>query len=592
MTRRSAPPTATLRILQTTDLHMALLPYDYATDTERAGGSLAELAPIISKQRADADASLLFDTGDFLQGNPLADLVSRQGPMPKAHPMISAMNMLAYDAVALGNHEFDYGLIPLMRALDDLSCPALLANVTTEDGASFFQASAMVARQVTASDGMGYPLRIGVIGLLTPSTLLTPDEDDPAQLQVHAMTTAAKTAATALRADGADIVVALCHAGIARDTHFETASDVAALPDIDVVLGGHVHKRFPDADDAPTVTVAGKPALMAGAFGQHLGQLDLHLARTDDSWQIKSHAATLIPAQASSQAADKNIVKLAAPAHARTLDHIRQPIAAAAVPIHSFFARVAPDRSLQLLSDVIKSAMQTALPDPKDELPFLTAVAPFSTGANGNAGQFVNIPVGRITMRTARALYPFDNKLVIARQSGSEILARLEKSAEQFCTVAPHVQDQVLLNPNVPAYNSDTIFGLTYRIDLTKSAGHGRVHHVRYNGRPVNGNDQFLIGMSTHRAMGGGGYARVRDEQIVYQSPYAIFAHLLAYLRHQQSISPPMKPVWQFDPIADASAVFRTSAAAPAHLTTAGSKITQTAGHDDGFATYRLTFAG
>ena len=112
MAKISPPfPSARIHILETTDLHMQLLPFDYFTEKPAEGSGLIALLQNISDIRAKAGSGVfLFDNGDFLQGNPTADFVASLPEDDTDHPMIAAMNALDYDAVALGNHEFNYGL--------------------------------------------------------------------------------------------------------------------------------------------------------------------------------------------------------------------------------------------------------------------------------------------------------------------------------------------------------------------------------------------------------------------------------------------------------------------------------------------------
>ena len=108
---RQPVSTGTIRIVETTDLHMQILPFDYFTDQPDRTKGLVQLADqIVSLQSAPDGLTLLFDNGDFLQGNPLADLIAENGLHNAVHPMIGAFATLRYDAVALGNHEFNYGL--------------------------------------------------------------------------------------------------------------------------------------------------------------------------------------------------------------------------------------------------------------------------------------------------------------------------------------------------------------------------------------------------------------------------------------------------------------------------------------------------
>ena len=140
-------PVLSLRVLATTDLHCALLPWDYFTDRPIKGQGLAQLAPVIRRMRAEAPNTLLFDNGDMVQGNPMADVaasVAFDGP----HPMIAAMSALGYDAAAIGNHEFDYGLPFLRRVIDQSDFPFVCANLYRVGGGMVFASEVLLSRHM------------------------------------------------------------------------------------------------------------------------------------------------------------------------------------------------------------------------------------------------------------------------------------------------------------------------------------------------------------------------------------------------------------------------------------------------------------
>ena len=126
-----------LRIMETTDVHMNLLGYDYYQDKNTDRFGLDRAITLMKAARAQATNSLLFDNGDLLQGNPLGDLVARVRPLAdgQTHPAYKVMNQLAYDAGNLGNHEFNFGLPFLRRALAGASFPYVNANVYVDDAA-------------------------------------------------------------------------------------------------------------------------------------------------------------------------------------------------------------------------------------------------------------------------------------------------------------------------------------------------------------------------------------------------------------------------------------------------------------------------
>ena len=125
MTNRT---TIALSILTTSDVHGHLLPTDYRGAGPKPLG-LARLAGLIAREREQADAALLIDNGDLLQGTPLAYVAAKRAALRAAHPAIAALNHLRYDAAVVGNHEFNYGRGLLEEAVAQSAFPWLAANV-------------------------------------------------------------------------------------------------------------------------------------------------------------------------------------------------------------------------------------------------------------------------------------------------------------------------------------------------------------------------------------------------------------------------------------------------------------------------------
>ena len=121
---RAAANQAHLRIMETTDLHVHVMPYDYYSDKPVDTVGLSRTATLINGVRAEATNSMLLDNGDFLQGNPMGDYVAYERGMKEGdtHPVIDAMNAVGFDAATIGNHEFNYGLEFLMKSARTTAC--------------------------------------------------------------------------------------------------------------------------------------------------------------------------------------------------------------------------------------------------------------------------------------------------------------------------------------------------------------------------------------------------------------------------------------------------------------------------------------
>lgn len=289
-----------LRILETTDLHANLMNYDYyQTNTDNKIG-LVKTATLIKQARYEANNSLLFDNGDHLVGNPLGEYLARISGIQKGktHPVYRAFNHLKYDAIAIGNHEFNYGLKFLSTVLKDLNMPAVNANVySVKKNRPYIKPYVILKRVFVDREGVKHKLNIGVIGLMPPQIMKWDRANLEGKVFARPMVDTAKEFIPIMKTEGADIIIALAHTGIDTEPyHPETEHAVfylAEIQEIDAILAGHAHSVFPGPiyKDVPQTNIStgeikGKPVVMAGAFGSRLGIIDLQLQFTSGKWKI------------------------------------------------------------------------------------------------------------------------------------------------------------------------------------------------------------------------------------------------------------------------------------------------------------------
>lgn len=614
-----------LRILATTDLHMHLLPHDYFTDTRDDAVGLVRTATLIEQLRAEAPgAVLLVDNGDFLQGNPLADwLAGSDSPPGQAHPVIAAMNRLGYDAGTLGNHEFNYGLDVLRRVLAGSRFPIVSANVGLSDRAAdpLVPPLAVLPRKIACSDGQLRELRIGILGLAPPQITRW----DAVILGDSVVTTdivaAAREALPRLRAAGADLVVALCHSGIGPQEQSEgmenAAVPLAALDGIDALVTGHVHRVFPgegfeetQAVDPKLGRLHGKPAVMAGFFGSHLGRIDLTLARDAAGWRIAGADVGVHPVAARRDGGaarplvpvHRPLARSVTPLHRAIRDRIRAPIGETAVPLHSYFAMVAPDPALQVVSDAQKAFARRILAGRSEaRLPLISAVSPFRFGGQGGPGNYIDIAAGGLAMRHASELYPYPNSVCILALPGRAIRDWLERSASAFCRIEPGQDDQPLLKPRFAPYLFDVLDGVTCAFDLTRPAastpagervpgGGGRVRDLRLGGRPLDPEEAVLVVTNSYRAGGGGGFEAVLQGETLHEDTRTVRDLVLDHVAASGRLAPDVPAHWRLAPLPGTSAWFDTGPGALGHALPVG--ITPLGPAPGGFHRFTLQFAG
>ncbi len=298
---------ASLRILETTDIHAHILEYDYEKKRRTIEYGLDRTASLIQQARKDQDNTLLFDVGDVIKGNALADYVASSHVLyyTDIHPAYKSMNLLKYDAATVGNHEFNYGLDFLLKSIKGADFPFVNANIYVDDqndyeqdDIHFFSPYIIIDKEVTTKDGQKRKLKVGVLGLITPITAEWDKEHLKHKVKIKNMQETAKEIVPKMKKEGADIIIALVHAGLQSDNGLKekkgnNVKDVSKVDGIDVILYGHSHSLFPKKGEKSylyvqhdTGKINGKPAVQAGFWGNHLGIIDLTLEQKDGKWRI------------------------------------------------------------------------------------------------------------------------------------------------------------------------------------------------------------------------------------------------------------------------------------------------------------------
>jgi 2',3'-cyclic-nucleotide 2'-phosphodiesterase/3'-nucleotidase len=598
----SQKPALHLRILQTSDLHGALRGHDYLADTASEVIGLTRTATLIRVARAQVQNCLLFDSGDFLQGSPICDFAAERNT-GAPHPMITAMNTLGYDAITIGNHDFNHGADFLIQALEQADFPVVSANF--HDGPSgppVFARQTVLTRQMIAANGDRHQIRLAVIGCLPPQTIDW-DHHLASRFTTQDMVQSVRAEAATARATGCDLVVVLAHTGIDPSAPRKNAEnaliDLAALDNVDVVLGGHTHMVFPSdgapahpAIDSARGLIHGKPVLMPGFFGNHLGQVDLVLTRNPDGkWRVTGTKSKLLALSQRDRHGRVIAVTPEDPAllaateqdHVDTLTYIRQPIGETNVPLHSFFSLLANDNAVQLVAEAQMGYLANAVKDTAlDGIPILSSAAPLKTGRRSGPDHYTHIPSGPLSRRNLADLYFYPNMLCGVHLSGAGLRDWLEHSASLFSQITPARRaDTALLIDSFPGYKFDVICGLTYQIDLALpprfdakatriNPSARRIQNLRWNGKPVSDTQEFLLATNSYRAYGIGltmlDQTAIPAPEIVIEAPQTNRDILLDFIRRNSPVRRTADKIWSFTPLKGATAIFDTSPLARLYL--------------------------
>lgn len=593
-----------LRILQTTDLHMNLLGWDYYQDKPAEEFGLDRTVTLIKAARAEAKNTLLFDNGDLLQGSPLGDYVAKVKPLQpgQVHPAYKVMNALRFDAANIGNHEFNFGLPFLQQALLGAAFPYVNANIVVDEGSgkaapakNVFTPYVMLERSFADEAGTPQKLKIGVVGFVPPQVMQWDRQHLQGRVRALDIPATARALVPRLKAEGADVVVVIAHSGFERgETVFFAENAVARLaevPGVNAVLFGHSHGEFPGRffNTHPMVdlakgTINGVPAVMPGFWGSHLGVVDLVLNKEGATWKVADARAELRPiydraARKAAVAPDPMVAELIKAEHEGALAYVRSEVARTRLPIQSYFAQVADDPSVQIVANAQLAYARKALAGtPLAALPLLSASAPFKTGGRGGAGYYTDIQAGPIAVRNVADLYVYPNTVKVVKLRGAQVREWLEFSAGAFNQIQPGgPPEQLLINPSFPSFNFDTLDGVSYRIDVTQPARYERsgklaapqarrIVQLQYQGQPVADDAEFLVVTNNYRASGGGNFPGLDGSNIVLDAPDENREALVQYLQAAKTVDPAADGNWRILPVPGVKLRFVSGAGGIAHL--------------------------
>ncbi|HBC9087990.1 TPA: bifunctional 2',3'-cyclic-nucleotide 2'-phosphodiesterase/3'-nucleotidase [Citrobacter koseri] len=578
--------TVDLRIMETTDLHSNMMDFDYYKDTATEKFGLVRTASLINAARNEVKNSVLVDNGDLIQGSPLGDYMAAKGlKAGDIHPVYKALNTLDYAVGNLGNHEFNYGLDYLHKALAGAKFPYVNANIIdVKTKKPLFTPYLIKETDVVDKEGNTQTLKIGYIGFVPPQIMTWDKANLSGKVTVNDITETARQYVPEMRANGADVVVVIAHSGLSADPYQTMAENsvyyLSEVPGVDAIMFGHAHAVFPSKDfadingaDIAKGTLNGVPAVMPGMWGDHLGVVDLVLNNDSGKWQVTGAKAEARPiydaaAKKSLAAEDKKLVGILKADHDATREFVSKPIGKSADNMYSYLALVQDDPTVQVVNNAQKAYVEHFIQGDPDlaKLPVLSAAAPFKVGGRKNdPASFVEVEKGQLTFRNAADLYLYPNTLVVVKASGKEVKEWLECSAGQFNQIDVHSsKPQSLINwDGFRTYNFDVIDGVEYQIDVSQPARYDgecqtvnpqaeRIKNLTFNGKPVDPNAMFLVATNNYRAYGGK-FAGTGDSHIAFASPDENRSVLAAWIgaesKRAGEIHPAADNNWRLAPV-------------------------------------------
>lgn len=542
------PKRYALTVLGTTDLHGHVFNWDYFKDAEykdAAGNAqgLARISTLVNRIRQEKgrENTLLLDAGDTIQGTPLTYYYAKVDPITAkggpVHPMALAMNAIGYDAAALGNHEFNYGIETLRKFGSQLRFPLLGANAV--DAKTLRPAFAPYVMKTFCVKGAP-PVKVAVLGLTNPGIAIWDKAYVQGKLAFPGLEEQAAKWVPKLKSLGADVVIVSAHSGSSGTSSYgdqlpyvENSAALVAqqVPDIDAILVGHAHVEIPEL--RVTNAKTGRTVVLSEplAYAERLSVFDVSLVFEKGKWVVESVASKVL--NSNTVADDPKITRLLSDEHAKVVKYVNQVVGSATETLTTVEARYKDAPIIDLITKVQEDVVKAALAGTSyASLPVIAQASPFSRTSE--------IPAGKVTIRDLSGLYVYDNTLVAKLLTGAQVRAYLEYSAEYFVqTAAGAVVDvEKLTNANNrPDYNYDYVSGLSYDIDVAQPAG-SRIRNLMFQGAPLADGQQFVLAVNNYRANGGGAFPHVASAQELWSESTEIRTRIAEWVTAKGVLDP------------------------------------------------------
>jgi 2',3'-cyclic-nucleotide 2'-phosphodiesterase / 3'-nucleotidase len=504
---------AQVTILQTTDLHGHIYPIDYYTNKPDMNG-LAKAATLIKQARVESPNLLLLDSGDTIQGTPLAYYHNKKNNAPP-DPMMLVMSHLKYDAMAIGNHEYNFGLKVLEKARSEARFPWLSAN-TYRVGTEQTAYAPYLVKEVNG-------VRVGILGLTTPGVPNWENPENFAGLEFRESVAEAKKWVRVLREkERVDLVVITMHMGIEEDLKTgdlnpgQVANENAAVaiaeqvPGVDCILMGHTHR------EVPALFINNVLLSQADKYADRLARVDFFLEKNAEGrWRVaaKSGRTLLIDEKVKP---DEEVLKLAEPYDRETQAWLNRVIGESAAELTAAEARFRDTAILDLIQRV--------------QLDVGKADVSMAASFNPQA----RLPKGPVTVRDIAGLYVYENTLVVIEVTGRQLKDALEHSAKYFRAFEPNKSAAELVDEKIPGYNFDVAEGVTYDLDISRPLGQ-RVLNLRFRDQPLDPSQKLKLAINNYRVNGGGGYTMYKGAPVLYRSSTEIRELIIDWVeRHRQ----------------------------------------------------------
>lgn len=482
----------TLRILGTSDLHGYLFSHSYANNA-KANLGISNVLPIIQKSREDFDSVLLLDNGDTIQGSPLTYFHNKYRD-DKKHFMCDLMNEMRYDAVNIGNHEFNYGLDYLQTYTDHLNCPVVCCNITM-DGEKVYK------DYVVKEYDNG--LKVAIVGAVTHYIPHWEQTKNIESMSFEDAFESLKKKVKEIREkETIDFLVVMYHGGFEKD--IDTGKDIETntgenqgykmlteIEGIDLLLTGHQHRTIAYSDKS------GTSILQPTCNGIEIAVLDVEFVKNEDAFVVYNKQAQIIkPSEINlDESMFDGIIQLEADLQ-EWLD----------IPIGKL------ETGDLLIDDLHQARLKK-----HDIVQFINDVQLEISGADISLNALANSVTGfnnQITYRDIISTYIYPNTLSVLKIDGKTLKKALHQNVQYLALKDDNVvvRDKYIY-PKPQHYNYDLYDGISY--DIIVGDEESQIENLRFKDRLVQDEDTFSIVMNNYRASGGGEFTMFPELEVL-----------------------------------------------------------------------------
>ena len=517
-----------ITILGTSDMHGNIWGFSYEDNAETANNGMARLYTYIQQVRAENPNTILIDAGDDIQGTIMTDDLYNKTP-EEPHPVIAAMNYMGYDAMTLGNHEFNWGVPTMQTILSQADFPVLAANVTDEKGELVTGAGWTIVER----DGV----KVAIIGVVTPDVPIWDGGKEGIDGATFEAANVAVGKAIDEIGDQADVIVVSAHMGMYAEFDEEGGSDSAQKilddnPEIDVLQVAHNHVVVNDKQG--DVVIGG-----VRNGGRDIARFDLTLDKDNNVVDATVEVVDMTDVAPSQEIRD---IPLVAEAHQKTIDYIAggtdesgEPLP----PLGSTTAKFQPENEIRGIP--AGRVMDTAVMD------LINKVQLENSGADVSAAALFkdtsDLPAGDINYGNIFDIYKFDNTLYRVTVTGAELKAYMEWSAECY-NQWKEGDINISFDPEYPDYLYDMFAGVDYEIDLSQPKGE-RIKNVMFKGEPLQDDQTLTLAVNNYRYS-----SALKTEGLVsgtkeWESSNSIRDMIVAYFAEHSPVAPEVDNNWK-----------------------------------------------